>query len=66
MKKYISVFVLVIVFLALGTGSSKAVLQSNGNTPATYNVDNWMLNIRKMEELGLTGAEIMDIENNLR
>ena len=52
MKKYISVFVLVIVFLALGTGSSKAVLQSNGNTPATYNVDNWMLNIRKMEELG--------------
>ena len=36
----------------LGTGSSKAVLQSNGNDGATYNLNDWMMNVRKMEELG--------------
>lgn len=36
----------------LGTGSSKAVLQSNGNDGVTYNLSDWMLNVRKMEELG--------------
>ncbi len=35
-----------------GTGSSKAVLQSNGNDGATYNLSDWMMNVRKMEELG--------------
>lgn len=35
-----------------GTTSSKAVLQSNGNTGATYNLSDWMINVRKMEELG--------------
>ena len=35
-----------------GTTSSKAVLQSNGNTGATYNLNDWMVNVRKMEELG--------------
>ncbi len=36
----------------LGTGSSKAVLQANGNDGATYNLSDWMMNVRKMEELG--------------
>ena len=36
----------------LGTGSSKAVLQSNGNEGAVYSLPDWMLNVRKMEELG--------------
>ena len=36
----------------LGTNSSKAVLQSNGNDGATYNLNDWMMNVRKMEELG--------------
>ena len=36
----------------LGTGSSKAVLQSNGNDGATYNLSDWMKNVRKMEEQG--------------
>lgn len=36
----------------LGTNSSKAVLQSNGNDGATYNLSDWMMNVRKMEELG--------------
>lgn len=35
-----------------GTTSSKAVLQSNGNTGATYNLSDWMINVRKMEQLG--------------
>lgn len=35
-----------------GTTSSKAVLQSNGNTGAIYNLSDWMINVRKMEELG--------------
>ncbi len=35
-----------------GTTSSKAVLQSNGNAGATYNLSDWMINVRKMEELG--------------
>lgn len=35
-----------------GTTSSKAVLQSNSNDGATYNLNDWMVNVRKMEELG--------------
>lgn len=38
--------------ILLGTGSSKAVLQSNGNDGATYNLSDWMMTVRKMEELG--------------
>ena len=36
----------------LSTGNVKAVLQSNGNTNATYDVGNWMTKIRQMESLG--------------
>ena len=39
-------------FILTGTGEVKAVLQSNGNEGATYNVSEWLINIRKMEELG--------------
>lgn len=47
-------FVIIVVFIIaiLSSGESKAVLQANGNEGATYNVTNWMINIRKMEELG--------------
>lgn len=40
------------VMVLFGTNSSKAVLQSNGNDGATYNLSDWMMNVRKMEELG--------------
>ena len=33
---------------------TKAALQANGDTPATYTVDHWILNIRKMQEAGGT------------
>ena len=50
--KSITVFLLFIIFIILNTGNVKAVLQANGNTSATYNLSDWMLNVRKMEELG--------------
>lgn len=40
------------VMVLFGTNSSKAVLQSNGNDGAIYNLNDWMMNVRKMEELG--------------
>ena len=51
-NKIITIFLLFIIFIILNTGKSKAVLQSNGNTSATYSVDNWMIKIRQMESLG--------------
>lgn len=38
--------------MMVGIGDSKAVLQSNGNTSATYNVNNWMIKVRQMEAIG--------------
>lgn len=40
------------VMVLFGTNNSKAVLQSNGDTGVTYNLSDWMMNVRKMEELG--------------
>ena len=51
-NKNITIFLLLIIFIILNTGKSKAVLQANDNTAATYNLSAWMLNVRKMEELG--------------
>ena len=50
--KNITIFLLFIIFIILNTGKSKAVLQSNGNTGATYNLSDWMINVRQMEQLG--------------
>lgn len=49
----------------LGTGSSKAVLQSNGNDGATYNLSDWMMNVRKMEELGGAMGLSETVDSNL-
>ena len=38
--------------IIMGARDSKAVLQSNGNDGATYNVENWMKNVRQMEQVG--------------
>lgn len=51
-KNLIITFVCFGAMVLLGTGSSKAVLQSNGNTGATYSLNDWMINVRKMEALG--------------
>lgn len=51
-NKNITIFLLFTIFIILNTGKSKAVLQANGNTGATYNLSDWMINVRKMESLG--------------
>ena len=53
------------VMVLLGTGSSKAVLQSNGNDGATYNLSDWMMNVRKMEELGGAMGLSENVDSNL-
>ena len=53
------------VMVLSGTTSSKAVLQSNGNTGATYNLSDWMINVRKMEELGGTMGLSETLNDNL-
>lgn len=53
------------VMVFLGTNSSKAVLQSNGNDGATYNLNDWMINVRKMEELGGAMGLSETVDSNL-
>lgn len=38
--------------LIMNIPEAKAVLQSNGNAGARYNLSDWMVNVRKMEQLG--------------
>lgn len=49
----------------LGTNSSKAVLQSNGNDAAIYSRSDWMMNVRKMEELGGAMGLSETVDSNL-
>ena len=51
-KKILVIILFSIIFIILNFNSSKAVLQANGNDGTTYNLSNWMINVRKMEELG--------------
>lgn len=51
-NKIITIFLLFIIFIILNTGKSKAVLQSNGGTVETKNIDDWIVQIRQMESLG--------------
>ena len=51
-NRSITIFLFLITFVILNTENSKAVLQANGNESATYNLGDWILNVRKMEELG--------------
>lgn len=54
-KKFLSVILLGTVFIMLGIpNKSNAALQSNGGTPITKDLGTWILQIRKMQELGGT------------
>lgn len=64
-KNIIAISVCFGAMVLLGTGSSKAVLQSNGNDGATYNLSDWMMNVRKMEELGGAMGLSESINDNL-
>lgn len=51
-NKSIVIFLFFIIFLILNQGKVHAVLQANGNDGTKYNLSDWMLNVRRMEELG--------------
>lgn len=51
-NRSITIFLFLITFVILNTENSKAVLQANGNESTKYNLSDWMLNVRKMEEVG--------------
>ena len=53
-KIIILLVVMLLMCILLNTNYVQAALQSNGNTCATYNIDNWMLKIRQMQTLGGT------------
>lgn len=67
MKKVkISITSLVIIaMLFLLTSNSNAALQSNGSTPTTQTLNNWIINIRKMESVGGTLGLTETINSNL-
>ena len=54
-KKFLSIILLGTAFIMLGIpNKSNAALQSNGGTPTVKNLETWLLQIRKMQELGGT------------
>ncbi len=52
MKKIISIVFITIICLIFVPNKNLAVLQSNGNTPAKYTLNDYLVNVRKMENLG--------------
>jgi len=54
-----------IIFLILNQGKVHAVVQANGNDGTAYNLSDWMINVRKMEELGGTMGLSETLNDNL-
>ncbi len=52
MKKIISILFITCMCLVCMPNLNFAVLQSNGNTPVKYGLNNYIVNVRKMEALG--------------
>lgn len=64
--KNISIISLITLLLILLTNSkSNAVVQSSGGAGANYNLNEWMINIRKMETLGSGMGLNEEINENL-
>lgn len=53
-SKILLILLAITTLMLLNPTKTKAVLQSNGGTPATKTIDGWILNIRKMEATGGT------------
>ena len=53
-KIIILLVVMLLMCILLNTNYVQAALQSNGDTNATYDINNWMLKIRQMQSLGGT------------
>lgn len=56
---------IIIGILILLPNTSNAVLQANGNTGAAYSLNDWMSNIRKMENLGGAMGLSEELNDNL-
>ena len=48
------IFCLTVILFIITPIKAQAALQSNGGTPVTKNIGDWMLQVRKMQELGGT------------
>lgn len=53
-QKIIIILLIIVMMLLVLTTNSNAALQANGSTGTTQSLDNWMINIRKMEAVGGT------------
>ena len=65
-KKFLMIifaFIMISIFIKPNQVNS-AALQSNGDTPATKNLSDWMLQIRQMQELGGTLGRTDSINTN--
>ncbi len=62
-KILIGIFAVSMVCIILQPNKANAALQSNGGTPATKDIDGWMLQVRKMQELGGTLGRTDTIDN---
>ena len=53
-KTFLTILLISLASMIIMPNVSNAALQSNGGTPATKNVDQWMLQIRQMQSAGGT------------
>ena len=53
-KTFLTILLIILAYFLIMPNTAKAALQSNGGTPATKNVDDWMLQIRQMQSAGGT------------
>ena len=63
--KLITILLIIVTTLLMLTTISNAALQANGGIATTQTVDNWMINVRKMESLGGTLGLTETINSNL-
>ncbi|MCI8616788.1 MAG: hypothetical protein HFJ60_00750 [Clostridia bacterium] len=64
-KFLLSIIGISAICLILNPIKSKAALQANGNTGKTDTINNWLINIRKMEAIGGTLGLAAGINGNL-
>lgn len=53
-KTFLTILLIILASMIIMPNTARAALQSNGGTPATKNVDQWMLQIRQMQSAGGT------------
>lgn len=53
-KVLLSILIFVLLIILINPGTVQAALQANGGSPASYNLETWLRNVRNMEALGGT------------